>query len=249
MALFDIPSMDWTPAACFVAFQSTLLVLTALAFVTGSTDGIYKMEPHTKKMSMGRRWEILEGGHLLHWGSGMIGALIAGGAQEMCILGLPGVLACTYCHYASGEASGKKSATINLVFMAAMAYFGFVPMPTTPSIEWTPAACVQIFQATLMWVYAFMFLWGPPDAYYKASPHVKELMCRHGELALGGCLLGMGGGLAAAVIAGGAQRMCIIQLPGLAVCTYMHFTGQGGMKDGITNTILMLILAYVGFAS
>jgi len=247
MGLLDLQSIEWTPAACFLAFQATLVVLTSLVLISGQTDGFYKAEPHTKKISMGRMWEIAWGGHLLHWGSGMIGALVAGGAQGMCILMLPGMLACTYYHYASGESSGKTSAIVNIVFMMAEAYFGFVPMPTTPSIEWTPAACFLTFQANLCVLVGLMFLLGPPDGYYKSSPHIKELMSRQGELSLGGLLVGMGCGVMGAVIAGGAQDMCVLQLPGLAVCTYVHYYGKGGMKDAITNIVFMVILAYFGF--
>jgi len=239
--------VELTPAACYLSFQATLTVLVSLVLISGQTKSFYKMEPHTEKISMGRSWELAWGGHLLHFGCGMIGALIAGGAQYMCILMLPGVLACTYMHYASGESSGKQSALTNIIFMLADVYFGFVPMPSIPSINWTPAAQFLVFQAILMAVCALMFLNGPPDAYYKGSPQVKAIMSRQGELGLGGMLLCMGGGLMAAVIAGGAQDMCFLQLPGLAVCTYVHYSGEGGMKDTIMNMIIMVILAYLGF--
>lgn len=68
---------------------------------------------------------------------------------------------------------------------------------------------------------------------------------RQCELLVGGCLLGMGAGLMAAVIAGGAQDMCILQLPPLLICTYCHYT-SGSKKDTITNSIFMVILAVLG---
>merc|ERR1712072_721243 len=100
-------------------------------------------------------------------------------------------------------------------------------MPALPSIAWTPASCFLTFQATLACLFALMFLWGPPEEYYKSSPHIKELMNRQSELSLGGLLLGMACGVMAAVIAGGAQDMCILQLVPVAVCNYVHYTGIG----------------------
>jgi len=250
MGLLDFSSLEWTPAACFLAFQATLLVLTSLAFISGQTGAFYNAEPHTKKISMGRTWEICWGGHLLFWGACMIAALISGGAQNMCILMLPGMLACTYYHYAAvkeGEASGKTSVVANTVFMVAEAYFGFVPMPTTPSIEFTPAVIFLTFQATLCLLVGLMMFMGPPDAFYKSSPHLKDIMSRQGERGLGGMLIGIGCGIVGAVIAGGAQNMCVLELPGLAVCIYAHYLGKG-MKDVITNSIFMMIIAYFGFA-
>ena len=243
----ELAFVELTPAACLLTFQATMTVLVSLLLISGQTKSFYKMEPHTAKISMGRTWELAWGGHLLHWGAGMIAAVLAGGAQYMCILMIPGGLACTYMHYASGEPSGKQLAISNAIFMIADAYFGFVPMPSIPTIEWTPAAHFLVFQAILIVVCGLMFLMGPPDAYYKGAPHVKDIMSRQGELGLGGMLLGMGGGLMAAVIAGGAQDMCILGLPGLAVCAYMHYSAEGGMKDAITNIIFMTILAYLGF--
>merc|ERR1711924_46624 len=32
-----------------------------------------------------------------------------------------------------------------------------------------------------------------------------------------------------------------------AVCAYMHYSAEGGMKDAITNIIFITILAYLGF--
>merc|ERR1719327_1362915 len=77
-----------------------------------------------------------------------------------------------------------------------------------------------------MAVFALMFFFGPPDAYYKGSSQVKAIIWnRQGEVGVGGMLLGMAGGIMAAVSAGGARDMCILQLPGLAVCAYAHFLG------------------------
>jgi len=59
--------------------------VVSLMLIVGQTEGIYKMEPDTKQLadasSSLRRFELTLGSHLLLWGSGMIGALLANGAQ------------------------------------------------------------------------------------------------------------------------------------------------------------------------
>jgi hypothetical protein len=237
-------SPQWTAATYFLAFQTFLMVLTALVCIAGKTDGLYKFEPHTEKISS-RQYEICLGGHLAHWGFGMLGALIAGGAQVMCILQLPPMLACTYYHYAAG---GKQNVVVNCVIMVVLACCGFMTMPVVQAIEWTPAACFETFQASLMVLIGLVFLSGKTEAYYESSPHIKPIMSRHAELQLGGVLIGMGAGLIGAVMAGGARDMCILQLPGLAVCTYTHYA-LGGKKDVIINSIFMAALVVLYFVN
>merc|ERR1711985_157112 len=105
------------PAACYMAFSASLMVLTALTLLSGKTDDFYKFEPHTKKISS-RQYELGLGANLLGWAAGMIGALVAGGAHVMCTLQLLPILAATYYHYAS---SGKTNVMVNCPF------HGFVP--------------------------------------------------------------------------------------------------------------------------
>merc|ERR1740138_1292428 len=194
---------DWTPAACFLTFQTFLVVVSALQLLLGQTDNLYKYEPYTQKISS-RPYEKCLGANLLGWGAGMTGALIAGGAQIMCILQLPPMLAAAYYHYISG---GKSGTMVNCVLMAALAYLGFMPAPTLPSIEWTPAACFLAFQATLIVLTAWIFILGQTDGFYKSTPWLKDIMSRFGEIQQGACLLGWGCGVTAALICGGAENM------------------------------------------
>jgi hypothetical protein len=88
-------NMAWTPAAMFLTFHSSLLILTALTLLAGVTGAFYKLEPHTKKTSS-RYFEIELGTHFWHWALCVLGAVYVGGAQIMCILQLAPMLACTY---------------------------------------------------------------------------------------------------------------------------------------------------------
>jgi len=236
--------LEWTPAACLLAFQTFLAVVVALQLLLGQTDGLYKYEPYTQKISS-RSYEKALGANMLGWGAGMTGALIAGGAQVMCILQLPPMLAATYYHYASG---GKQFTIVNCVVMAALAYFGLMPSPTLPSIEWTPAAGFLVFQATLIVLTAWAFILGQTDGFYKFAPWMKDVMSRLGEIQIGACLLGWGCGVIAALMNGGAQNMCVLELAPVALGTYQHYTGEGGKANAIVNMVFVVALAYFGFA-
>lgn len=242
MGLFDLQSLEWTPAACLLAFQASLMVMTAMSFLSGQTDGIYKHEPHTKEISS-RPYELLVGGLLLSWGCGMVGALIAGGAQVMCVLQLIPMLAATYYHYVCDAKSGV---VVNAVFMVALAYFGFIPLPAITSIEWTPAAILMAIYGGLVTITGVLFLLGKADKLYESEPHTKAIMTRRGELQCGACLLGFGFGIWGATITGGAQDMCILYLPGVLACTFFHYH-EGATKNVIVNAVFMMPAAYFGF--
>jgi hypothetical protein len=242
MGLFDLQSLEWTPSACFLAFQASLTVITAMSFILGQTDGIYKFEPHTKEISS-RAYELSIGGSLLGWGLSMVGALIAGGAQIMCILQLIPMFAATYYHYVSG---GKSNVVVNAVFIVASACFGFITLPEVKSVEWTSAAILMAVYTGLLAITGLLLLWGKTDKIYENEPHTKAIMSRRGELQLGACLLGWGVGMWAATITGGAQDMCILYLPGLLACTVHHYIG-GGTKNMIVNLVFAMPAAYLGF--
>merc|ERR1711907_865277 len=226
---------------CFLAVQASLTVMTAMNFLLGQTDGIYKFEPHTKEISS-RQYELLTGGCLLGWGLGMMGALIAGGSQVMCILQLIPMLAATYYHYVS---RGKTNVVVNAVFIAAAAYFGFVPLPEVKCPEWTSAAILMAAYAGLIVMTAVLFLVGTVEKIYENEPHTKAIMSRRGELQAGASMLGLGVGICAATITGGAEDMCILYLPGVIACTVHHYIG-GATKNVIVNLFLMMPAAYFG---
>jgi hypothetical protein len=85
------------------------------------------------------------------------------------------------------------------------------------------------------------------DGFYKFAPWTKEFMSLFGEIQLGACLLGWGCGVTGALIYGGAQNMCVLELAPLALCTYQHYTGEGGKTNALVNTVFMAALAYFGF--
>merc|ERR1711904_622816 len=118
----EVDSIQWTPAAILMAIYGGLLALTGLLLLVGKADKIYENEPHTKAV-MSCRGELQVGSCMLGWGVGIFAATISGGAQDMCILYLPGMLACTAQHYNGG---GTKNVIVNLVFMMPAVYFGFV---------------------------------------------------------------------------------------------------------------------------
>jgi hypothetical protein len=255
--IFMGAAIQWTPAACCVAFQSFLLLMTGLQLVSGHSDSFFKNEPHTGKIpspETKRAFEIGVGGALLHWGAGFIACLLAGGAQVACRVNLAPMLICTYYHYAAGAMANVKA---NCVIIALMVFFGFgygqestleVAVWRMLSFEWTSASCFLVFQASLCLLCGLVFLLRP-EAFYTSKPHIKELIggSRQGELFEVGVLSAMGCTLLGAVMAGGAQDMCILQLPGLLACTYSHHV-MGAKQDVAVNATFIVILAYLGLA-
>jgi len=119
----EVKPVLWTPAAIYAAFNGGMAVLTGIAFFAGKADKlIYANEPHTKAL-MTRQGELQVGSCFLGIGLAFIGATIAGGAQDMCILYLPAMIGFTYHHYSHGATT---SAIVNAVFMVGLVYFGFV---------------------------------------------------------------------------------------------------------------------------
>merc|ERR1712178_8328 len=208
----------------------------------GQTDGIYKFEPHTKEISS-RAYELLTGGCLLGWGLSMVGALIAGGAHVMCVLQLIPMLAATYYHYVSRS---KTNVVVNALLIVAAAYFGFSELPDIKCPEWTSASILMAVYSAMILMTGVIFFVGKADAIYEKEPHTKAIMSRRGELQLGACMLGLGVGIFAATVSGGAQDMCILYLPGIIACTVHHYIG-GGTKNVVVNVVLMMPAAYLGF--
>jgi len=242
MGLFDLHALEWTPAACFLAFQASLTVMTAMNFILGQTDGIYKFEPHTKEISS-RAYELVCGGCLLGWGLGMVGALIAGGSQVMCILQLLPMLAATYYHYVC---DGKTNVLVNLVMMVFLAYFGFAPLPEVKAMEWTSVSILMATYGGLTASTGLQLFLGNTSSLYEFEPHTKAIMSRRGEMQAGACLLGWGVGIWGATIAGGAQDMCVLYLPGMFACSFYHYR-EGGTKNVMVNVAFMMLAAYFGF--
>jgi len=171
----------------------------------------------------------------------MVGGLLAG-AQVTCILLLPSMLVWACFHYSAG---GKPHAVLNFALTAALAYFGFVPFPTVPPLEWTPAAIWMTIMALLTVLAALPALVGGKtmDAQYDQKPYLKKQFFddsegllsdvgsgekaknyrRARELAWGGHLLGSGCCMAAAIISGGAQDLCLLAALPCATNGYCHW--------------------------
>jgi hypothetical protein len=237
MSLFDMQSMEWTPAACRLVFIAGELTLSGLMLIFPClTSSLYKLEPHTQKVCKSSHLlELGHGSHILIWSFALVGALVSG-AQVTCILLLPSMLAWTCYHYSAG---GKPHAVLNLAFTVALAYYGFVPFPMVQPLEWTPAAIVLAILVLMQLMAAFPGLCGGKimNAQYEQNPHLKDQYWddsedsgekaksyrRARELALAAQLLGGACCEAAAIISGGAQYTCILAALPCTMCGYCHW--------------------------
>jgi hypothetical protein len=118
------PPVVWQPAAVWVAFQSVLVVLTAMAFLTGKTDALYDAQPLTK-LFMNRDREVLMGTQLLGAGLGGVAAFITNAAENYCLL-IPLALFVTGAIHWIGSGD-KKNAMTNWIIMLVFACFGLYP--------------------------------------------------------------------------------------------------------------------------
>lgn len=179
---------------------------------------------------------------MLGWSLALVGALIHGAAQLMCIVQLIPMLTATYYHYLG---KGTKSVVINIVVGSILAFFGFVPFPEVEPIAWTPPAICMAVIGSLLALTGISLLANKADSLYANEPHTKQWMTRQGELFLGSGLLGWGLGIWVAVVAGGAQDAAILYVIGMQPCSYYHYS-QGGTKNVIVNTVLSMIALYFG---
>lgn len=179
---------------------------------------------------------------MLGWSLGLVCALIHGAAQLMCIVQLIPMLTATYYHYLG---KGTKSVVINIVVGSILAFFGFVPFPEVEPIVWTPPAICMAVIGSLVALCGIALLANKGDSLYANEPHTKKIMTRQGELFAGTGLLGWGLGMWVAVVAGGAQDMCILYVIGIQPCSYYHYS-QGGTKNAIVNTVFSMIALYFG---
>merc|ERR1711908_156849 len=113
-------SIEWTPAAMFLTFQTTLVLLTAVSFVVGQTDGFYKFNPVAKEF-MSRFAEIGMAGSLFGMATTNIAGLMAGGAQVMCLFLLPGLIYITIDH---GMTGATTNMIVNSIIIVLLAFFG-----------------------------------------------------------------------------------------------------------------------------
>jgi len=268
MSLFDVQSMEWTAAARLLAVLAVTVTLSSsMLMFPCLTSFFYKVEPHTKKLFTSRFHELNHGSHTLLWSLAMVGGLVAGGAQVTCILLLPSMIVWTCYHYSAG---GIPHAVLNFALAAALAYVGFVPFPMVPPLEWTPAA-IYMTICTLMTLLApLQCLMGgkATDSTYEQKPYLKDYFCddegllpdvdfgekaknyrRARELGWAAHLLGSGCCMAAAVISGGAQDLCLLMVLPFFTNGYCHWLMREKHAEQKVGFILCWILtaAALGF--
>jgi len=258
-------SMEWTPAARLLALIAGMLTLSSsMLLFPCLTSCFYKVEPHTQKVFKKRRiYELGHGSHILTWSLTMVAGLIAG-AQVTCILLLPSMLAWMCFHFSAG---GIPHAVLNFALTAALAYFGFVPFPMVPPLEWTPAAIWMAIMALLTVLAALPALVGgkTTDSQYEQTPYLKEQFCddpegllsdvdsgekaksyrRARELAWGAHLLGAGCCMAAAIISGGAQDLCLLAALPMTTNGYCHWLRREEHEQEKKGAIFCWIIAAV----
>merc|ERR1719487_160393 len=243
MTLFDMQSMEWTPAACLLALIAGMTLLSSLMLMFPCLRScFYKVAPHFQELFKSNPiYEFDHGSHVLLWGLSMVAGLVAG-AQVTCILLLPSMLQWAYFHYVAGS---TPYAILNLALTVALAYFGFVPFPTVPPLEWTPAAIYVTIITFLTFLAPIQLLVGgkTADAFFDQKHYLKKQFFddsegllsdvgsgekaknyrRARELAWGGHLLGSGCCMAAAIISGGAQDLCLLAALPCATNGYCHW--------------------------
>merc|ERR1712137_762949 len=126
--------MVWTPAAIFLTMQAILVLLSALPFLIGgkSMQAFCEQKPWVKALfcdelggalndvdssektkSYTRAREIALGAQLMGAGCCQLGAIISGGAQDMCLLAALPLIITGYCHWLQREFEGEKATAIS----------------------------------------------------------------------------------------------------------------------------------------
>jgi hypothetical protein len=255
--------VEWSPAAYCVAVQAGLALLVALMLMVptafGSKTGFYKSyyqrrkdqtdyTPLTDETEETLRVAEMEiGSHNFYWSISLIAALVAGGgAQIVCVLQLPAMLALVV--YFMKE-SAKGYTVASSTFALALCYFGFLPTPPVPSIVWQPAAVWVALHSVLVVLTAIPFLTGKTDALYEAQPLAKLFMNRDREILMGTQLLGGGLGGLAALITNAAENYCLVVAPAFIVTGAVHWVGAGDKKNAMTNWFVVLVFVSFGLFS
>lgn len=193
----------------------------------------------------------------------MVAGLVAG-AQVTCILLVPSMLAWTCFHYSAG---GIPHAVLNFALTAAVVYFGFVPFPTVPPFELTPAAIWMTIISFLTVLPGLIYLVGgkTTDSMYEKMPHLKEQFLddpegllsdmdsggevksykRARELAQGAHLLGAGCCMAAATVSGGAFDLCLLSALPMTANGYCHWLRREEHESEKNGAIFCWVLAAV----
>lgn len=251
--------IEWTAAACVVAFQGGMTVLVGLMLFVpsalGKKDGWYKAyyqkNAELYESLVGVSTDILPaleiemGAHLFGWGTCTVAALMAGGgAQLICILEMAPMLALIFYFSRVNE---KVYAIVSSAFVCVFLYFGFVPTPMVPAVEWQAAGILTALFAVLLLLTGVCLLVGKTEDLYKSQPLTK-LWCssRDREILLGTTLVGMTVAHAGAIITNVASNYCLLVAPGFLVIGIGHWISTGDKTTAKTNWISMLLFLCFG---
>jgi len=263
-AMWFLQPIDLTAAAYLAAAYAGLLLLMGLALVVpqalGSRDGFYKryngepLLPNEGTVDWFRVLEMEIGAHIIVWGWFVAAALAAGGdAQTICICQTIPMLFLVF-YFCKVDA--KVCAVAGFVFLMMLCYFGFVPMPASPSIPGTLAPIWALFHSVMVLLFASMLVAGKTEKIYEDQPQTKQMMSAgvgtpvyERELLLGITLLGLGFADIPAAITGAAMNFCVIAGPSLCVTGGVHYAIQGDKKNGKTNFAFSVVFVCIGFVA
>jgi len=264
-----LQSMEWTPASGLLASLAGVMTLcSAMLIFPGLASLLYKLEPHTQQVCKACRvLEFSHGSHLLYWAFTIVGGLLAD-AQVTCILLLPSMVALACYHYSAGSIS---HVILTSAFAVAVAYFGFVPLPTLQPMEWSPAAIFLTIITFLTYFAALPGLAGGKlmEKHYEQHPQLKDQWWdesqqgllegldsgakaksykRARELALSAHLLGAGCCQTAAIMCGGAQNQCLLVVFPCVMNGYAHWLKREVAEEKFGAVFCWIIAAaLVGF--
>jgi len=251
--------IEWTAAACVVAFQGCMTVLVGLMLFVpsslGKKDGWYKAY-YQKNAALYERLtevsadilpalEIEIGAHMIIWGICTMAALMAGGgAQIICILELAPMLPLILYFFRINE---KVYAVVSSAFVLVFCYFGFLPTPMAPSVEWQAAGIFMALYSAIVLLTGICFLVGKTEDVYKSQPLTKTwCSSREREILVGITLVGVAVAGVGATITNVASNYCLLATPGPLVTGIGHWISTGDKKNAMTSWVFMLLFLCFG---
>jgi hypothetical protein len=189
--------------------------------------------------------EIEIGAHTIFWGICTIAALMAGGgAQIICILELAPMLALILYFFRVNE---KVYAIVCSGFVLVFCYFGFLPTPMAPAVEWQAAGIFMALYSAMVLLTGICFLVGKTEDIYKSQP-LTQTWCssREREILLGTTLVGIAVASVGATIANVASNYCLLATPGPLVVGIGHWISTGDKKNAMTNWVFVLLFVCFG---
>jgi len=257
--LFQCIEIEWTAAACFVAFHACMTALFGLMMFVpsalGKKDGWYTAY-YQKNAALYEcvaeasadilpALEIEIGSHLFMWGTCIMAALMAGAeAQIICILELAPMLTLILYFLRVNE---KMYAVVSSAFACLFCYFGFLPTPSAPSVEWQAAGIVTLVHSALCLLPGICFLVGKTEELFKAEPKSKMIFSsREREILLGTTVVAVGVASMGAAITNVASNYCLLSTPAFVVNGISHWISMGDVKNAIPGWFFALLFLCLG---